>query len=259
MDIIVKAYAKINVGLNVLGLREDGFHDLDMVTLPIELHDSIEISELPIMFETYVTSDNYDLFTNEYNLASIAIRIAREKYGFFKQFRVHIHKRIPMSAGMAGGSADAAAVLLGVLKICKIKPTEEELLEMAKAIGADVPFCLFNKPCHVTGIGERLEFIDVKKQYYVLVVQPKEGLPTAKVFQKTGEEKKDPANIKGIIDALYEGNDELLLSSMGNGLEEPAFRCVPEIKSIKQQLLDYGFDIVQMTGSGSAVFALSDN
>ena len=184
IDMIVKAYAKINLALKVKGKNKDGYHDLDMIMLPLELHDSIDISLLPDIYETYVTCDDFSLETGEYNLCSIAVRKMKEKFKINKSFRIHIHKNIPIGAGLGGGSANAAAVIRAIKDLLKLHISEEDELSIAKSIGADVPFCLYNIPSRSEGIGEKLTPIIVKKDYYVLIIKPKRGLSTKEVYSK---------------------------------------------------------------------------
>lgn len=257
---IVKAYAKINLALNVLN-KEGDYHQLDMIMIPLELHDSIDISILPPIYETYVTCDNFSLETNEYNLASIAIRKMKEHFNIKKSFRVHIHKSIPMSAGLAGGSSNAAAVIRSIISLCKLKPTREEIIALGKEIGADVPFCLFNEPSRAQGIGEVLSPIKVNKKYYVVLIKPERGLSTKKVFAKFDEleNEKNEANVEGVIDALESGDLTSLAENMGNDLEKASISLMPEIKELKDKLKADGYQAVMMSGSGSSVFILTDS
>ncbi len=258
---IVKANAKINVALNVLGKRDDGYHELDMVMLPLELHDSIDISEQPSKFEdSFVTCDDFSLETNQYNLAMQAVLKMKEHYKFKKSFRIHINKCIPMSSGLGGGSADAAAVMRGIIAFLKLKPKDEEIIEIAKSIGADVPFCYFNQASRASGIGEKLEPIKIKGKYYVLIVKPQKGLSTKNVFAKYDEiGQGGSANVDNVVNALVSGDKNLLKESMGNDLELPAIVLAPDIKNVIDSLRKDGLDLVMMSGSGSSVFALSEN
>lgn len=257
---IVKAHAKINLSINVLSRLPNGYHEVDMVMLPLDLHDSIDISVLPPnATATYVTCDDFSLVTDEYNLVSITIRKMREKYGFKQNFRVHIHKLIPMSAGLGGGSADAAAVIKAVCELLKIKPSKQDMIDLARSIGSDVPFCLFNVPARVGGIGEQISPITVKNKYWVLILKPEEGLSTKTVFNKLNDTAIINGNNDAVIAALAQGSDELLPDYINNALEVPSMLLLPKIRQIKEMLKSDGFLIVLMSGSGSSVFALSTN
>ena len=255
---IVKAYAKINLALKVKGKTKDGYHELDMVMLPLELHDSIDISLLPDIYETYVTCDDFSLETGEYNLCSIAVRKIKEKFNINKSFRIHIHKNIPIGAGLGGGSANAAAVIRAIKDLLKLKISVQDELEVAKSIGADVPFCLFNTPSRSEG--EKLTPIIVQKEYFVLLIKPKRGLSTKEVYVKYDEvgSSSNP-NVDKLVQVLKQGKTEEIPNYFGNDLEKASITLLPEIQNVKDELKEHGFEIVLMSGSGSAVFALSEN
>ncbi len=253
----IKSFAKVNVALNILGLREDGFHDLDMVMLPLELCDSIEIEVVPNAHDTFITCDEVSVTGGKYNLAQIAVNKAREKFKFKENFDINIHKEIPISAGLGGGSSNAAAVLMAIIHLLKLNPTRDELIELAKSVGSDVPFFLFNKPSRVGGVGDIVEAIPIKVKYEVLIVKPEAGLSTKAVYEKSNEKPYQNCDINAVIQALSTGDDNLLASSIGNSLETAATELLPEIKDIEKSLKDGGFKIVLMTGSGSSVFAFS--
>lgn len=256
---IEKAYAKINLSLNVFSKRDDGYHNLKMIMIPLELHDSLEISILNSP-DDYITCDNFSLSINKYNLCHKMIDLAREKWGFTEHFRIHIHKNIFLQAGLGGGSADAAATLKGIVKILKIKTTEEELIEMASKIGSDVPWALYNKPSIVESKGEILKSFENNNKFYVLLVKPKQGLSTQLVFHKCDElgyEHKD--NIEDVKNALIDGDLDKLSMIANNSLEDAAISLLPEVKTIKDSLIEDGMPFVLMTGAGSTVFALTND
>ena len=255
----VKSYAKINVGLDVVENRADGYHELDMVMIPIQLHDSLLIKELKNKPDNYVTMDDYSLMVFKHNLATFAIDSLAAKYKFTNKFRIMIHKVIPIKAGLGGGSSNAAATLNLVNKILKLGASEEELMEIAYKIGADVPFFIKNKPMRCKGVGENLSPIENKNNYYVLLVKPKEGCSTKEVFSLSDSKERKHVDIDGIVKALAEGDDDSLADLLDNSLEEAATELVPEIAIIKNELKILGLKIVGMSGSGSTVFALSTN
>lgn len=256
---IEKAYAKINLSLDVLSKRDDGYHNLESIMIPIELHDSIEISILSNTNDDFVTCDDFNLSIGKYNLCHILLDSARKKWGFKEHFRVHIHKNIFLRAGLGGGSADAAATLRGIIKLLKLKATEEELIELASSIGSDVPWALFNKPAIVKGKGEILEpFTTNGEKYYVLLVKPEEGLSTQKVFSELDSLGYSSINKTNIVKEAYiNGNLEDLQKNMYNLLEKPAIKFVPEIETLKTKLKEEGFEVVMMSGAGSTVFGIT--
>jgi 4-diphosphocytidyl-2-C-methyl-D-erythritol kinase len=194
-----------------------------------------------------------------HNIASSALSLIQKKYGIKKKFRVIIHKVIPMQAGLGGGSSNAAFVLKGVDKFLNLRIPTEELIELAKQLGSDVPFFIPCKPARCRGTGGEFEPITIKNNYFVLIVKPERGCSTHDVFEASDGIDLVTGNVDSVIQALAEGDDKLLAESIVNSLEEPASKIVPEIKIIKQKLEKMGLDIVTMTGSGSAVIALSTN
>ena len=253
----VKSYAKINISLRVVSKRSDGYHELDSLMLPIELHDSIIISKLQNSYDNFVTVDDFSNGLIHYNLASTGINALAKKYGFSTKFRVYIHKVIPMQAGLGGGSSNAAFTMKAVCSMLKLNPTDEELMELAAPFGADIPFFIKCEPSRAKGIGEILEPIEIKNNYYCLIVKPSAGCSTKEVFAIADQKEYKPVDIDTVVKALKEGDDDLLAESIGNSLEEAAITLVPEIAQIKETLKAAGLKIVLMSGSGSTVFALS--
>ena len=261
MNTSIKAYAKINLAINVYDKLDNGYHNVDMVTIPLALHDILELESLPNGYESFITSDDDSLPTDESNLSSVAFNKLKEKLKLDKNVLIHIYKRIPMCAGLGGGSADAAAVINAILKASKIKIKEEELVSLASEIGGDVAFCLFNKPARCRGIGEKLEFFSLKKKYYVLLIKPKEGVSTAQAYQDYDklDSKPEFSNIERLISGLQTGNEDIIVEEMKNGLQSSAIKIVPEIQNIIDTLKNDGFPMTMMSGSGSTVFCLSTN
>ena len=253
----VKSYAKINISLRVVSKRKDGYHELDSLMLPIELHDSIIISTLKESLDNFVTVDDFSNGLIHYNLASSGIDALAKKYGFKTKFRVYIHKVIPMQAGLGGGSSNAAFTMKAVNNMLKLNASDEELSELAAPLGADIPFFIKCQPSRAKGIGEILEPLEIKNNYYCLIVKPTSGCSTKEVFAIADKSEYKPVDIDTVVKALKEGDDDLLAETMGNSLEEAAISLVPEIAQIKEFLKSLGLKIVMMSGSGSAVFALS--
>lgn len=255
----VKAYAKINLFLDVLSKREDGYHDLNMVMLPLELHDSIEIETSPILSDSFITTDHVDLQVTKYNLINSTLKEMKKRYGIKQNFIIKVHKEIPISAGLGGGSSNAAAVIKAVKALTKLKLSKEEEIDLGTSLGADVPYCLMNVPAHVEGIGEKVTPIKMKKRYEVLLIKPSQGLSTKKVFELSDTLILDHSEIDGVITALEKGDDDLLGKSLFNSLEKASISMVPEIQKVKDELKAAGFKLVLMSGSGSSVYALTTN
>lgn len=258
--IVIRALAKINLAIDVLGKRENGYHEIDMVTVPLKLHDSVEITPLGRQGDTYLYCDDPTIVCDESNLAYKAFDAMKEKFSHQGQYRIMIHKRIPVEAGLGGGSADAAAVIRAIHAFIKDdhnRSKKEE--ELALQIGSDVPFCLYDVPSRVRGIGERLDPIKVKCPYQVLIVKPNVGLSTRSVYEAydtLGEEVVHP-DIPALIKALEEDDEQGIQKNMINVLSYPAKKALPLIDGILSKMKGMGLPLCGMSGTGSACFALS--
>ena len=255
----VKAYAKINLFLDVVSKRDDGYHDLNMVMLPLELHDAIEVETSPVLSDSFITTDHVDLQIAKYNLINSTLEKMKKKYGFKQNFIIKVHKEIPISAGLGGGSSNSAATIKAIKHLAKLKISPEEEVELGASLGADVPFCLMNVPARVEGIGEKVTPIKMKKKYDVIIIKPSQGLSTRKVFELGDSMELEHSNIDNVITALENGDEDLLAKSLFNSLEKPSIQLVPEIQNVKDELKKLGFKMVLMSGSGSSVFALTSN
>ena len=255
----IRSFAKINISLNITKKRDDGFHELDSVMLPISLHDSLIVSKLNNANDNFVTVDDFSIGTFSYNLATFSIEKLQSIYHFNDKFRILIHKVIPIQAGLGGGSSNAAFTMKAVNTMLKLGASDEELIKLATPLGCDIPFFIKCVPARVQGVGEILTPISVKNNYYVLLVKPEAGCSTKEVYGISDTMDLKVCDIDAVIKALAEGDDESLAKNVSNALQEPAISLVPAIQCIVDELHSYGLDIVQVTGSGSAVFAMSTN
>lgn len=253
----LRSFAKINISLNITKTRDDGFHKIDSIMLPITLHDSLVVTKPNAAVDNYVTIDDFSIGSFSYNLATFAIEKMQSAYHFNDKFRILIHKVIPIQAGLGGGSSNAAFTMKAVNQMLKLGATDEELIELSKPLGCDIPFFIKCKPARVQGVGEQLTPITVKNNYYVLLVKPEAGCSTKEIYKLSDEMDLKVCNIENVIKALEEGDDELLAANISNALQEPAIKSVPVIRQIIDELKNEGLKMVQVTGSGSAVFALS--
>ena len=253
----VKSYAKINISLRVKSKMENGYHELDSVMVPIELHDSIVISPLYNRNDSFVTVDDFSNGLIHYNLAGSAIDALEKKYGVHKCFRIYIHKVIPMQAGLGGGSSNAAFTLRAINQILKLGASDEELIEIATPLGADIPFFIKCQPSRCGGIGEKIQPIEIKNNYHVLIVKPNEGVSTKECFKIADNKPYPEVDVDKVVEALRIGDDDMLAEYMGNSLQPSAIELVPEIQTIIDYLKEQGLKLVMMSGSGSSVFALS--
>ena len=253
----IRSFAKINISLNITKKREDGFHEIDSIMLPISLHDSLVVSKLKNTTDNFVTVDDFSIGSFSYNLATFSIEKLQSVYHFNDKFRILIHKVIPIQAGLGGGSSNAAFTMKAVNSMLKLGATDEELIDLGKTLGCDIPFFIKCKPARVQGVGEVLTPINVKNNYYVLIVKPELGCSTKEIYALSDSMELKTCNIDDVIKALEEGDDELLANSISNALQEPAIKMVPAIQGILDDLKNHGLKIAQVTGSGSAVFTLS--
>ena len=258
---IEKAYAKINLSLNIKDKREDGYHDLESIMLPIELHDTIDISIEKSQKDDFVVCDDYSVKITKYNLVHRIIDAARKEFGFAEKLSVNIHKNIFLQAGLGGGSADAGAVLRAILKLFKIKVTKEQLIKIGIEIGSDVPWAIFSEPAVLRKKGEVLEFFDHVAPFYILLVKPVDGLSTPEVFAESDKMENElvHGNIDEVLKAYKENDMEGLEKTIFNTLQKPAIALLPEVENVINQLENDGFNCVMMSGAGSCVFGFTTN
>lgn len=249
----INAYAKINLALNVVARREDGYHELDMIMAPISLHDTLDVT---LAKEDSLSCDNEKLVLDHDNTIVKAMQIMRDRYHIKEHFRIAITKRIPMQAGLAGGSADGAAMLKAINFLCQLHLSLKELAMIGVEIGADVPFCIYNTICRVQGIGEKIQPIKFPISYFVLLIKPSSGVSTPQAFRQLNLDICSHPNIDHIV-RLMEVGDESFLPLLKNSLEQSAFLLNRDIEHIKKALLNSKVSNGLMSGSGSSVFALS--
>ena len=257
--VLIKSYAKINIALNVNGKTSDGYHDLDMIMVPINMHDSILMNVLDHRKTDSITVDDYSCRFGGHNLASLVIDELRKRHHFKEMFRVDIHKVIPIQAGFGGGSSNAAATMKGVDQLLNLNLSKEEMLEIALKIGSDVPFFVENKPMRCKGRGEIMTPIFIKNNYYVVLTKPTAGCSTKDIYAKCDELVLKTCNMDLVQKALQEGDDDLLAENVDNSLYEPALFYVPEIKEIIATMKENGAKVALMTGSGSGTFCLTSD
>lgn len=249
-----RAYAKINLCLDVVGKREDGYHDLKMIMIPINFYD---VLEMEFAEETTLELNRDYLPINDKNTIIKAIRIMQERYNIEEEFRCRLEKHIPTRAGLAGGSADAAAAIRMINRMCNLHLTKDEMIAAGKEVGADVPFCILNRPAFVEGIGEKITTFSCNPDFYLLLIKPRKGVSTAEAFHIVDEQEGIHPDCKAMQKALEYNDYDSIIASLGNSMENAAMTLVPEIRKAKQDLLELGFDGVLMSGSGSTVFGIT--
>jgi len=249
-----RAYAKINLCLDVVGKREDGYHDLKMIMVPINFYDVLEMEFAP---DTTLELNRDYLPINDKNTIIKEIHIMQEKYNITEEFCCRLEKHIPTRAGLAGGSADAAAAIRMINRMCNLHLTKDEMIAVGKEVGADVPFCILNRPAFVQGIGEKITTFSCSPDFYLLLIKPRKGVSTAEAFHIVDEQEGIHPDCKAMQEALESNDYDGIISSLGNSMENAAMTLVPEIRNAKQDLLELGFDGVLMSGSGSTVFGIT--
>lgn len=251
----VKAYAKINLGLKVVGKDERNYHLLDMVMLPISLCDNIEIEKREDDKTVVEVTNNVYLPID--NSMTKAIELMQKKYGFTNGFNIKIEKNIPVQAGMGGGTSDAAEVIKAINSIMNINAPLKELEPLAMEVGSDVVYSLYSTLSRIQGTGEIYNKIEKTFKYPILIVKPKSGIKTKECFELYN---KDKDNISlDVIDKLIDNIEKdlkIVRNYSKNSLLKPAKKLAPIINKIIRTLYDYNIDLIQMSGSGSTIYGI---
>lgn len=248
-----KAYAKINLFLNVVSKRFDGYHDLEMCMASLELHDLLSFKANDSGDITITSDVTITQFPKE-NIVYKVAKFLQDEFDVSKGVEIHIQKNIPIAAGLGGGSADAAATFRGLNKLWKLKLSLDDMAKLGVDLGADIPFCIYNKLCIARGKGEELMFVDKKMNKQILLINPNVKISTKDVFSKVTTENIVQKNITTMTSAVYNCNCELMMRELHNSLEPIVFEIEPKVKNIKHQMIDWGFDAALMSGSGATVF-----
>lgn len=258
-QIELRALAKINLGLDVLGRRENGYHDVRMVMQSIYLYDEVKIEKTRSP-EITVASNLKFLPTGENNIAYKAAQLLREEFQIEDGIKITLKKHIPVAAGLAGGSSNAAAVLFGMNRMFHLGLSQKELMERGVSLGADVPYCIMRGTVLAEGIGEKLSVLPAMPKCTVLIAKPPVSVSTRVVYEALdAKEIVDHPDIDGIIEGLEENDLKKVASGMGNVLEEVTIPMHPVIEQIKQEMMDAGALNAMMSGSGPTVFGLFES
>ena len=252
----LKALAKINLGLDVIGTREDGYHLVRMIMQTIDLFDWVTVRKSNREGISLKTNLNF-LPTDEHNIAYQAAELLRKDFPQIGGVEMHIHKCIPVAAGMAGGSTDAAAVLFGMNKLYHLELPMQKLMEYGLSLGADVPYCLLRGTALAEGIGEKLTRLAPMPDCYILIAKPPVSVSTKLVYQSLDalEEPPHPLIDEQIRDLEAQDLTSLALH-MGNVLEGVTVPMHPEISRIKEMMEEKGAIAAMMSGSGPTVFGI---
>ncbi|WP_321387304.1 4-(cytidine 5'-diphospho)-2-C-methyl-D-erythritol kinase [uncultured Enterococcus sp.] len=257
MEIIEKAPAKINLGLDALYKREDGYHELEMVMASVDLADRLffeTLTENQIIIET----DNSFIPVDQKNHAFAAAELIKERFQITSGVRIYIEKRIPVAAGLAGGSSDCAATLRGLNRLWNLGLSNQELADLGSEIGSDVPYCIEGGTAFVTGRGEKIEKMPPMPQCWVVLVKPKMSVSTGSIFGSLSFNSIQHPDIPGLKAAVNDNDYEAMTQTIGNALESVTIQKHPVVQQIKDRMMKFGADAALMSGSGPTVFALCD-
>ncbi|WP_010309128.1 4-(cytidine 5'-diphospho)-2-C-methyl-D-erythritol kinase [Kurthia senegalensis] len=251
----VKAPAKINLTLDVLHKRPDGYHEVEMIMTTVDLADRVGL-ELREDTDILIHSTNNFVPDDQRNLAYQAAKLLQERFHVTKGVAITIDKQIPVAAGLAGGSSDAAATFKGLNELWELGLTIDELAELGAEIGSDVSFCVYGGTAIARGRGEKIEHISAPPSSWVILAKPSIGVSTAAVYGGLKLEDAKHPNTARMVEAIETNDYDKMCGTLSNVLESVTLQLHPEVSSIKEQMQRFGADGVLMSGSGPTVFAL---
>lgn len=259
MEWIERAPAKINLTLDVLYKREDRYHELEMVMASVDLADHLTFTPL--------TENRIEVYTNRAflpvdnrNHVYQAARLIKERFQILTGLRIEIDKKIPVAAGLGGGSTDAAATLRALNGMWKLGLDEQQLIELGIEIGTDVPYSIVGGTAFVSGRGEKVRRLEPMPPCWVVLAKPRLSVSTRTVFRALEMEGGDsPPRSRIVEQAIEAGDYRLLMENMGNDLERVTFQRHPQLKQLKERMLRYGMDGATMSGSGPTIIGFSRN
>ena len=255
MKLLVKAPAKINLALDVLHKRPDGYHEVEMIMTTIDLADRVELSLLN-EDKIHILSHNRYVPDDQRNLAFQAAQLLKDRFKVKQGVLISIEKTIPVAAGLAGGSSDAAATLRGLNKLWNLGLTIDELAELGSEIGSDVSFCVYGGTALAKGRGEIITELPAPPTCWIILAKPFIGVSTAEVYRRLDVNEMTHPDITGMIDAIKEHDYQQVCNKVGNVLEDVTLNLHPEVLLIKEQMKRFGADAVLMSGSGPTVFGI---
>ncbi|ERI08776.1 4-(cytidine 5'-diphospho)-2-C-methyl-D-erythritol kinase [Aneurinibacillus aneurinilyticus] len=256
--LMVKAPAKINLTLDVLAKRPDGYHEIEMVMTTIDLADRLTIyprEEDKITLDCTVSYLPLDDRNHVYQAA----RLVKERFGIKSGVHIHIDKQIPIAAGLAGGSSDAAATIKGLNRLWDLGMNVEEMAELGSHVGSDVSFCVYGGTALARGRGEKIEPLPSPPSCWVILAKPPIGVSTGEVYGALRiDEWKEERKSAEMIAAIQRSDFGGVCRALGNHLESVTLEMHPQVRQIKERMLRFGADGVLMSGSGPTVFALAE-
>ncbi len=257
MKVLLRAFAKVNYALEVRGLRGDGYHGISTVMQSISLADEVEIERTGEGFELTVEPQDAEVGVIKENTVYKAQKMLEKHSGFELPVRMRLRKSIPVGAGLGGGSADAAATLVGLNELFELDLSDAELRKIGVEVGADVPFCLSGGTALGEGIGEVLSLLPGPPPHCLTVAKPVAGANTAQIYRAYDEQpRRDNISVAPVVDALGVRDLGALARSLGNDLAPVTKGLVPEVRVLEEELLHAGALGAGMSGSGTAVFGM---
>jgi 4-diphosphocytidyl-2-C-methyl-D-erythritol kinase len=258
LKLMEKAPAKINLALDVLFKRPDGYHEVEMIMTTVDLADRIELKEIE-QDKIQILSHSRFVPDDHRNLAYQAAHLIKERYGVKKGVSITIEKNIPVAAGLAGGSSDAAATLRGLNRLWELGLSLDELAELGAKIGSDVSFCVYGGTALAQGRGEKITHLPAPPKCWVILAKPTIGVSTADVYKRLQIANVEHPDVYGMIDAIKKNDYQKVCKGLGNALEQVTLSLYPEVANIKEHMKMFGADAVLMSGSGPTVFGLVEH
>lgn len=255
LKVFEKAPAKINLTLDVLYKRKDGYHEVEMIMTTVDLADRLELTLLSTD-EIKIVSQNRYVPDDERNLAYQAAKLLKDRFQIKKGVEISIKKMIPVAAGLAGGSSDAAATLRALNKLWNLNLSLDELAELGAEIGSDVSFCVYGGCALAKGRGEKIIELPPPPHCWVILAKPYIGVSTASVYRQLSLESIKHPQTEKMIAAIKSGDYNGVCRHVENVLESVTLKLHPEVLQIKEKMIEFGADAVLMSGSGPTVFAL---
>lgn len=255
----IKSYAKINLALDVIARLSDNYHALNMIMLLITLHDDITIN-LNNSGEINIECSNEEVGKTEDNLIYKCLNLLKHEYSISEGFDIKLIKRIPIQAGLGGGSSNAASALIAANELLKLNLPVSSLARLGFKVGADIPFFIFDQHSNVKNKGEIvLPLKQINIDPYILLVKPYKGVSTKEAYTNLDINNLVHIDVNRLIDALNQGDYHYIAKSLFNSLESSSFKIEPSLKKIKQEIIDHNFDCALMSGSGSCIFGFTNN